>query len=1267
MVSTDGSRDDEEREDGSLDETAAEESTVDESVLPPGPRRSTYTPPANPSAGVPGMQPPAPVSDPSVAPVVDPPSVSTPPKSFDFDFGKPPTAPVNVVYQLDDIEPELPFGVPVESLAPPPAGARILPKEPAPSTPPAPVGGTIPVDLPPPLGSIPGVPSFIDAPPPVFSLDVEPEVAPEPVVEPEPEPEAEPEAVAEPEPHPVEQPEPVEVEVVEEPEPEATVEPEPEPDAEATDESAAESAAEPAQPDAWEPAAWEPTVWEPESSAESEPALVESEPFAPAVTTQDPAYDEQPSFDEPAYVEPSYIDPPFEEPVYVEPTYDDAYDEDAAASDPAELPEVPEAPAVEPVDTTAAPEFPASPEPPLTEAEQLARLSQQGAPSGRPWVPERKSLRDDELSSLLADAADQPGGTLGVMEQLEHQVQLREEEAREFQDWQQSMLAVGTPEAIAAVEKVLPQFTDIVSPATAAAVAAAVAAAPPVVADPAAATGFVAPPPAGVPSATPPPPGFESRIDAPAPAFGSQVTAPPPAGAPSSDSPPPVTAEPAYEEVVFEEPANDEPAYDEPAYAEPAYEKPAYEEPAYAEPVYPQPLDSEPAGSEPAFSEQPSDQSGEVPSSEVHTGEIVSEPASELEGFEVDGDQYEDLVFEQTVGEGASSFAPPAEDAQQVTGPPVPPPLVEPPAFPEPWAIAPENPAAAVPLTDPENFGGLFVDPIYAGPATGSVSVLSGSLAISPEDLDTEIDDAVDEVDQVGFDDLVGPVSASPATAPVFVTRIPDDEVVLGDQELERPRVFSLEVAGLEPTPEEQRVGRAARMFWLWFAANASISSVAFGGILFSLGLSLRQAVVGILAGVAVSFLPLGLGTLAGKLSGQPTMVVSRAAFGVRGNVVPAVLALVSRIFWGAALLWILGQGVASILIGAGIGATLGHSLIATLSMAGGFVIAGVIALFGYGLIAKFQLVVSILSGVLIIGLIALTWEYVDVATALTHPDGSWMLAGTAAVLVFSFVGLLWANSSADLARYQRPGTAGASSMLWTTIGATIPTFLLISYGALLAASSERIATGLLEDPFHTLGDLLPIWYPAPLIAAVALGLISGVVVTIYSGGFALKAIGVNTSRALAVVVVGVLVVAGAFALILVGTGYTMLFRDLATTLAVPIAAWAGIFAADTMIRNRALDAESLLKAGGVYASVNWVNLVMLFVISALGFGLTTATASWLGWQGYLFPLLGVSVDSALAGTDLGVFVALLLGLLVPIVSGVPGIRKQEATARRSG
>jgi hypothetical protein len=149
--------------------------------------------------------------------------------------------------------------------------------------------------------------------------------------------------------------------------------------------------------------------------------------------------------------------------------------------------------------------------------------------------------------------------------------------------------------------------------------------------------------------------------------------------------------------------------------------------------------------------------------------------------------------------------------------------------------------------------------------------------------------------------------------------------------------------------------------------------------------------------------------------------------------------------------------------------------------------------------------------------------------------------------------------------------------------------------------------------------------------------------------------------------VIGALVALGAVGFIVLAVDYTMLFRDLATTLAVPVAAWAGIFAADTMIRQRPYDSEALLARGGIYPAFNWVNLSALVVIVAIGFGLTTASVAGLTWQGYLFPLLGLPIDGAAAGTDLGVIVALVLGLLVPIAAGIPGIRKQEATARRSG
>ena len=232
--------------------------------------------------------------------------------------------------------------------------------------------------------------------------------------------------------------------------------------------------------------------------------------------------------------------------------------------------------------------------------------------------------------------------------------------------------------------------------------------------------------------------------------------------------------------------------------------------------------------------------------------------------------------------------------------------------------------------------------------------------------------------------------------------------------------------------------------------------------------------------------------------------------------------------------------------------------------------------------------------------------------------------------------------------------------MLLASFGTTLPAFLLIGYGAVLAASSAVTAQGLGSSPIDTIAGLLPSWYPVPLIAATALSLLSGVVLSIYSGGFALGALGLRVTRSGATVIVGVLVFAVAIALGFTVSSVVMVFRDLATTLAVPVAAWAGIFSAEMILRRRRFDTRSLLARGGIYPDVNWLNLAMLVVASVIGLGFTSATVVGLRWEGYLFSAVGVPLSSALGDTDLGVLVSLALGLLTPLVAGISTIRRQE-------
>lgn len=1004
----------------------------------------------------------------------------------------------------------------------------------------------------------------------------------------------------------------------------------------------------------------------PPSSAAAAPPAVAPEPVAvpEAVAMPEPVAQPQPV----VVPEPT----PIPEPV--------AMPEPAAAPEPAPIPEpaaapqptVDPAPLIEPASEPSAPAWASLPAPDPAQA----------APT--PQRPVRRSLPDSELETILEQA--QAEGTLGALDQLEAQMQLRETEAREFRAWEATMLAMGTPEAVEAVEAarsefagVLPRSTpprhadlpptvDTPPPAPEAVVDVPVEAPADAPVEPPAyaGTGAAVEPPVDVPAQTiddtPSAPAAEAPPVSWQPPF---IDAPAPTGAPVADAPPAPAAHPVTEPVPVPLPSWDIPAPSEswmPEVAPPApvadTGKPASlaPEPEDATAASPDPegeaeplADSEPRFEPPALIEPPP--FGAAPASPV-LEEVVEATLIEDEPVASVPDEepgvpvvppadfsFDDLLTGSATAEILDEEVPfrseptPASPAEAL--------FVEPP-----------------PVTADE---GVPID-------TGSIPVIDQAF------VEDELDDDVDETDRVGGPGPTGPIvitAAGVATSPVMVAppsgpiptvRIPDDEVVLIDNEPVRQRVFSIEGSGLEPTPVEHRIGRAARLFWLWFAANSTILSLGLGAVVFTVGMSLRQAIVAVLAGVALSFFPLGLTTLAGKRSGQPTMVVSRATFGVVGNVIPALIALFTRIFWGAVLLWLVGSSVAIVLVGGAISGPFGERQLVLIAIGATVIIAVFIAFAGYPMIARLQLILSILSLALIVGLIVMTWQLIDLGAALSTPDGSWLLTITGAVLVFSFVGLVWANSGADLARYQRVSSSGAGSMLWATFGATVPTFLLIGYGVLLAASNPDLARGFVLSPLDTLAGLLPLWYPIPLIAATVLSLLSGIIITLYSGGFALKALGVNVSRSWSVVVIA-LPLTGLAMLFAFGIteGLTDLFRDAATTLAVPTAAWAGIFAAEMMIRNRRFESESLVRRGGVYADVRWGNLLGLLLITGIGFGLTSATVSWLSWQGYVFTLLGVPLDGDLGGTDLGVLVALGLGILLPIIAGIPAIRRQEA------
>ena len=99
-----------------------------------------------------------------------------------------------------------------------------------------------------------------------------------------------------------------------------------------------------------------------------------------------------------------------------------------------------------------------------------------------------------------------------------------------------------------------------------------------------------------------------------------------------------------------------------------------------------------------------------------------------------------------------------------------------------------------------------------------------------------------------------------------------------------------LETRGIEPVPENECNGNPLQLFWVWFAANISILGLPLGATLVAFHqLAIWQVILVALIGAAGSFAVVGVISIAGRRGRAPSLTLSRAIFGVRGNIGPTL------------------------------------------------------------------------------------------------------------------------------------------------------------------------------------------------------------------------------------------------------------------------------------------------------------------------------------------------------------------------------------------
>nr|WSY57030.1 cytosine permease [Streptomyces sp. NBC_00886] len=484
----------------------------------------------------------------------------------------------------------------------------------------------------------------------------------------------------------------------------------------------------------------------------------------------------------------------------------------------------------------------------------------------------------------------------------------------------------------------------------------------------------------------------------------------------------------------------------------------------------------------------------------------------------------------------------------------------------------------------------------------------------------------------------------------------------MADSQASQSRQLQVETHGLDVIGDAERKGTPRTLFWPWFGANVSILGLSYGAFALGFGISFWQALVAGVIGIVFSFLLCGFVAVAGKRGSAPTMVLSRAAYGVRGNRLPSVISWVLTVGWETVLTALATMATATVFSRLGWGGGTETKVVALIVVGALTVVGGVM---GFDLIMRLQTVITVVTGVLTIVYIALVADHIHWSTVSAVPAGSAQEFIGALVFMMTGFGLGWVNAAADYSRYLPRGSSSRGVVGWTTFGASVAPLLLLVFGLLLAGSSSTLNKAIAADPIGALTTILPTWFLVPFAVVAVLGLVGGAVLDIYSSGLALLSAGLRVPRYLAALVDGVLMIAGSVYIVFFADDFLGQFMGFLTTLGVPISAWCGIMLADLALRRRDYDEGDLYRPNGRYGDVQLMPLLLTLAATAIGWGLVTNTAaSWLSWQGYLLDPLGLGGKSgAWAYANLGVLAALALGFLGTLALGRARVQRQEEQA----
>lgn len=405
--------------------------------------------------------------------------------------------------------------------------------------------------------------------------------------------------------------------------------------------------------------------------------------------------------------------------------------------------------------------------------------------------------------------------------------------------------------------------------------------------------------------------------------------------------------------------------------------------------------------------------------------------------------------------------------------------------------------------------------------------------------------------------------------------------------------------------PEAEKTAGPKDLFFIWFAANMGILGIVYGAIIVGFGLSFFQSVLVALLG-PLSFILVGIVSLAGRDTGATTFVLSRAAYGFKGNYIPAMIGWITQIGW---LCVNVSTGTLTILALLHLFGIETNTLTTLIGLAifAGMVIVSVF--FSQQFLVKMQTFFTYVFGGLTILVIALIIPSTHWGELMAMESGSW-LTGFLPALVFTIIGtgMTWTKVAADYSRFQKTSNSTFSVVSSVTLGALIPLFIIIGAGILLGSFVPDLASA--SNPISAIMDSgeLPHWLVILYTLAALGGLTPMCFIGLKSSGLIMKSFNIDIKESTVVSIHSLIIILVPIYVLIISNSFLDSFQAFLSVLGVGLAAWVAVFIVDYLcLRKQGYDSVLLedehankVNMKGVISWVVGVLVGVLFTKSAL-------------------------------------------------------------------